>query len=102
MTETPDDGNLTVKPNLTVDTNFVFEAWEERPRTDAVSCLLDWANKGMIDVVVTARIEQDVPHNPLANRIRDLPNNRITSTFPSRAAETNARIFWPEVPKRRR
>ena len=64
-----------IKPQtVTLDTNVVREWWEDRGKIEYVGELLELGQKLKIDLAVTSRISDDIPENPLANRINELPN----------------------------
>ena len=71
---------------LTLDTNLVREWWDQRPKQRVVAQLLDLADRGMVDLAVTATIHLDIPDEPLALRIQELPEIAIGKT------ETVARL----------
>lgn len=67
---------------LTLDTNLARDALEpHRAGHAAMLKLLELADQGDVDLVVTQRIEQDIPSDPLAARLRELPELGIGSTF---------------------
>ena len=57
---------------VTLDTNVVQEYWKQRERVAIVEALLDLAEDELINLAVTRRIYEDVPHPPLADRIDKL------------------------------
>lgn len=61
-------------PTVTLDTNVVREWWDNRSRIEHVEKLLELGKKLEIDLAVTGRIHEDVPNQPLAAKINDLPN----------------------------
>ena len=61
-------------PTVTLDTNVVREWWENRSKIEHVEKLLELGEKIEIDLAVTRRIHDDVPNQPLAAKINDLPN----------------------------
>ena len=61
-------------PTVTLDTNVVREWWENRSKIEYVEELLELAKKFEIELAVTRRIHDDVPDQPLAAKINDLPN----------------------------
>ena len=61
-------------PTVTLDTNVVREWWDNRSRVEHVEKLLELGKKFEIDLAVTRRIHDDVPNQPLAAKINDLPN----------------------------
>ena len=61
-------------PTVTLDTNVVREWWENRSKVEHVETLIELGKKLEIDLAVTGRIHDDVPDQPLAAEINDLPN----------------------------
>ena len=61
-------------PTVTLDTNVVREWWDNRSKIEYVEKLLDLGKTFEIDLAVTRRIHEDVPNQPLAAKINDLPN----------------------------
>ena len=61
-------------PTVTLDTNVVREWWDNRSKIEHVKKLLELGKKFEIDLAVTRRIHDDVPNQPLAAKINDLPN----------------------------
>jgi predicted nucleic acid-binding protein len=57
---------------VTLDTNVVLEYLKNQQRASTVRRLLDMVATGDIDLAVTARIRDDVPRPPLADRLNDL------------------------------
>ena len=57
---------------VTLDTNVVQEYRKQRARVATVEALLDLAEDELINLAVTRRIYEDVPHSPLADRIGEL------------------------------
>jgi hypothetical protein len=66
-----------VTERLTLDTNLLQEYWREQAKRDVVQQLLDFAKTGAAELVVTARIGEDIPGGPLAERLRELPDMGI-------------------------
>ena len=66
--------------HLTLDTNVVRDHWEQRERRASVSALLELAARDAIDLAVTRYIRDDVPNDPLASRIDELPLLGVTET----------------------
>jgi hypothetical protein len=58
---------------LTLDTNLLQEYWREQEKRAIVQQLLDLAKAGYAELVVTARIGDDIPSGALAGRLRELP-----------------------------
>ena len=61
-------------PTVTLDTNVVKTWWENRSKVEHVETLIELGKKFEIDLAVTRRIHDDVPNQPLAAKINDLPN----------------------------
>jgi hypothetical protein len=62
---------------LTLDTNLLQEYWREQAKRDVVEQLLALADDGKVELVVTNRIDDDIPSGPLAERLRELPTMGI-------------------------
>ncbi|MHB8620718.1 MAG: hypothetical protein ACYDAG_14295 [Chloroflexota bacterium] len=62
---------------LTLDTNVLQELWSNRDRKQAVEQLLQLAHQGAVELMVTRRIRDDIPHEPLASRLQELPELQI-------------------------
>ena len=58
---------------VTLDTNVPYRWWHEQPSGEVFEQLLSLAADGAVQLVVTRTIEHDVPREPLASRVRDLP-----------------------------
>jgi hypothetical protein len=72
---------MAKKPErLTLDTMILRDYWEKRKGLAFVEQLLDLADAGEVDLAVTATIRQDVPDDPMARRIHELPELRIEET----------------------
>ncbi len=65
---------------LTFDTNLLLEYWKDRPKKATVEELLRLAERGEVELAVTARIREDVPADPLAARLDQPPELRIKET----------------------
>jgi hypothetical protein len=63
---------------LTLDTNLLQEYWREQQRRDVVERLLQLADAGKVELVVTNRINDDIPSAPLADRLRELPEMGVS------------------------
>ena len=57
---------------LTLDTNLLLEYWKEQDRASVIEELLSLAASGAVELGVTARIYEDIPRPPFANRITEL------------------------------
>ena len=64
-------------PTVTFDTSVIIEYWKNQAKIEHVEKLLELAQKWEIDLAVTRRIHDDIPRQPLANNINDLPNLNI-------------------------
>lgn len=62
-----------MRDRLTLDTNIVYEWWKKQARHPVVAELLDLADQRLVELSVTASINDDIPHDPLAHRIAALP-----------------------------
>jgi hypothetical protein len=60
------------RERLTLDTSLLLEYWKEQQRRDVTETLLKLARTGEVELAVTARIRDDVPHDPLAAEIAKL------------------------------
>ena len=63
---------------LTLDSNILLEYWKNQERTPVVKQLLALARTGAVSLMVTARIHEGVPDDPLAREIGRLPELGIT------------------------
>ena len=66
--------NVIKPPTVTLDTDVVRDWWENRSKVEHVKKLLELGKRFEIDLAVTRRIRDDVPDQPLAAKINDLPN----------------------------
>ena len=57
----------------TLDTNVLVEFWKDRDKAATTKTLLDLAQSGLLDLAVTSRIGNDIPHSPMADRLDELP-----------------------------
>jgi hypothetical protein len=71
---------MTDIPKLTLDTNLVQEYWKKRKKYKIVERLLLLAKQGKMDLAVTARIHEDIPQPPLAEKLNELPELNINQT----------------------
>ena len=62
--------NTVVK--LTLDTNLLLEYWKEQYRAPVIEELLSLATSDAVELAVTARIREDIPRPPFADRIKEL------------------------------
>lgn len=65
------------RDRLTLDTNIIYDWWTKQARHSVVAELLDLADRKEVDLAVTATIHQDIPDDPLARRIADLPEINV-------------------------
>ena len=65
---------------LTLDTNLLHEYWKRRDKLQHVERLLDLARQGKVDLAVTARVHEDVPQLPLAQKLNELEELHIHRT----------------------
>jgi hypothetical protein len=65
---------------VTLDTNVLQELWNDRPKRAVVERLLALAEAKGIDLAVTARVREDIPDEPLASKIRTLPDLGVAET----------------------
>jgi hypothetical protein len=63
----------TAVTSVTLDTNVVVEYLEKRSKVAVVESLLELAQSGLLDLCVTGRIREDIPRQPLSERINGLP-----------------------------
>jgi hypothetical protein len=64
----------------TLDTSVLMEYWKQQKKADVVRKLLERAQAGRLDLVISARILEDVPRPPLADRINELPVLSVQAT----------------------
>jgi hypothetical protein len=62
---------------LTLDTNLLHELWKGRHKRHLVEQILTLDD---VELAVTATVHEDIPHDPLAARLRELPELGITKT----------------------
>lgn len=67
-------------PKLTLDTNLLLEYWKQQDKREIVKRLLLLAEQGKIDLAVTARVHEDIPQPPLAEKLNELPELHINKT----------------------
>jgi predicted nucleic acid-binding protein len=72
-------GEVAVQ-KATLDTNVLQEHWLDQAKKLVVDELLRLAAQGNLDLAVTARIQEDVPSEPLASRIGELAELGIQET----------------------
>jgi len=71
---------MTKLHKLTLDTNLLQEYWKKRSKYKVIERLISLSKKGRIDLVVTARIREDIPLSPLAEEIDKLSEVNIAET----------------------
>lgn len=64
---------ITEIPSITLDTSVIVEYMEKRGKFAAVESLLELTQSGRLDLCVTGRIHEDIPRQPLSERINQLP-----------------------------
>ena len=64
---------ITEIPSVTLDSSVVVEYLEKRKKAKVVERLLGLAQNEQLDLRVTGRIREDIPRQPLCERINDLP-----------------------------
>ena len=64
---------ITEVPSVTLDTSVIVEYFEKRGKVMVVENLLELAQSGELDLCVTGRIREDIPRQPLSERINELP-----------------------------
>ena len=58
---------------VTLDTNVLVEFWKDRDKAATTKTLLDLAQSWLLDLAVTSRIGNDIPHSPMADQLDELP-----------------------------
>ena len=64
---------ITEIPSVTLDSSVVVEYLEKRKKAEVVERLLELAQNEQLDLRVTGRIREDIPRQPLRDRINELP-----------------------------
>lgn len=72
--------HVVTMERLTLDTNLLQELWKDQPKRDVVERLLALAERGEVEVVVTARINEDIPGGDLASKIGELSELGVGQT----------------------
>lgn len=67
-------------PRLTLDTNSLLEYWKNQAKREVVEKLLLLEREGKAHLAVTARIHEDVPQPPLAQKLDELRELGINKT----------------------
>ena len=67
-------------PTLTLDTNLLHEYWKQRDKHEVVDRLLLLARQGKVDLAITARVHEDIPHSSLAEKLNELRELNINET----------------------
>lgn len=62
---------------LTVDTTLLYTLWKGQGDEVSVRRLVRFADEGHLDLAVTARVREDVPHPPYADRLNTLDSLSI-------------------------
>ena len=81
MTENANQSDRGAVPQLTLDTSVVarlFEANERDPRLESVKRIVELAGSGLVDLIVTARIREDITKDPWTSLLDDLPTSAVT------------------------
>lgn len=65
---------------ITLDSNVVLELMKQQRKAHVVEQLLEQSRTGVIELAVTACIREDIPRDPLASRLSELPELGITET----------------------
>ena len=63
---------IIVVPSVTLDTTVIVEYLENRGKVAVAESLLELAQNGRLDLCVTGRIREDIPRQPLSERINEL------------------------------
>lgn len=71
---------MTRIDQLTLDTNLIREWWDRDAKHRVVEELLALGERGLVDLAVTATIQEDIWFGPLAERLSSLPEVGITET----------------------
>jgi hypothetical protein len=58
---------------ITLDTNLIRDIWDDRPGREEMTALLEIAEAGAIELMISRRVEQDIPRSPLADKIESIP-----------------------------
>jgi len=64
---------VAMRDALTLDSNITIEYWKNQLRRSVVEKLLALARTGEVSLMVTARIREDIPQEPLARELDRLP-----------------------------
>ena len=65
---------------LTLDANIVHRILKRDRATGVIAQLLEMADRGDVDLRITATIHEDIPHDPLASRLKELEPLGISET----------------------
>jgi len=65
---------------LTLDTSLLLEYWKLQERRHITEALLALADAGEVKLAISARIHEDIPRDPLAQRIAELPMLHVEET----------------------
>lgn len=69
-----------MEEKLTLDTSLLQEYWKEQDKKDIVEQVLALADSSAVDLAVTRYIRDDIPNDPLASRIDELPRLKVAET----------------------
>jgi hypothetical protein len=64
---------MTAPKRVTLDTNLLVERWRDQANRALVDELLAAGARAELDLAVTRHIRDDVPRDPLAGRVNELP-----------------------------
>ncbi len=65
---------------ITLDTNLLQEYWKKRPKKEIIEKLISLSMQRKIEIAVTARIREDIPREPLSDKINKLDELNIFET----------------------
>jgi len=65
---------------LTLDSNVLLDYWNDRPRKAVVEELLRLSQDGKVDLIITRVIRDDIPREPWASYIAQLPALGVRET----------------------
>ena len=64
-------------PQITLDTNLLLEYWKDQKRRAVIERLIELSRRELVELVVTARIREDVPRFPLSEKIDQLSDLNV-------------------------
>ena len=65
---------------VTLDTSVLLEYWKDQKKRAVVERLLAFAEERDIDLAITARVEEDIPDEPLASKVNALAEIGVRET----------------------